>query len=169
MELPGSNYLLALATICITFVSVSTVAFVFRQATGNGLSQLEILLIRTFIRTGLGATIFSLLPLLLGLMSIDPSLVWRISSLLLALAHLNGMISYARGRAGQQQLASRTAFFTMFGISIAVIVGLLLNAAGIGVQPNVGLYALGATWILVQSMVVFVGAMRIFLDPMQKK
>ena len=169
MELPGSSYLLGLATICITFVSVSTVAFVFRQAMGSGMSHLEILLIRTFVRTGLGATLFSLLPLLLGLLAVAPSVVWRVSSLLLALAHLNGMLSYRRSRAGLQGLTSPSFFYALIAISIAIIIGLLINAVGLWVEPNAGLYALGATWILAQSMIMFIGALRIFLDPLEKK
>ncbi len=169
MELPGSNYLIGLATICITFVSVSTVAFTFRQAMGAGMSEFEILLIRTFIRTGLGATIFSLLPLLLGLLGVSASLTWRISSLVLALAELNGVILYTRSRADLQRLASPLYFYTRLGLSIAVIIGLLVNAIGIGVEPGVGLYALGATWILAQSMLVFFIALRIFLEPLEKK
>ncbi len=53
IDLPGSSYLLTLASILITFVSVSTVAFIFRQALGPGLSEVENQLIRGFIRTGL--------------------------------------------------------------------------------------------------------------------
>ncbi len=168
MDLPGSNYLLALATISITFVSFSTVAFIFRQAIGAGLSGLELLLIRTFIRNGLGVTIFALVPLLLGLLGLLPSLAWRVSSLVLALAHLNGLITYFRNRAHFQGLASPLSFYTLFGLSAIVILGLILNTIGIGVEPNVGPYALGTTWILVQSMLVFIGALRIFLEPLQK-
>ncbi len=167
MDLPGSNYLLGLATICITFVSVSSIAFIFRQAVGPGISKLEALLIRSFLRTGLGVTMFSLLPLLLGLLGIAPSLVWRVSSM--ALAHLNGLISYHRTRAHLQGLASPSVYYSMLGISIVVIIGLLVNAIGIGVQPGPGLFALGATWVLAESMVMFIGALRIFLEPLEKR
>ncbi len=172
MEPPGSNFLMGLATICITFVSVSTVAFVFRQAAGPGPSELEVLLVRTFIRTGLGATIFALLPLVLGWLGILPILVWRAASLALALAHLNAVISYLRRRAhlgplAARQLATRRTSYTLFALSFAVVVGLLVNAIGIGVQP--GLYMLGATWILVESMVMFMLALRIFLEPLGKR
>lgn len=168
MDLPGSNYLLALATISITFVSFATVAFVFRQAIGTGLSGLELLLIRTFIRTGLGVTIFALLPLLLGLLGLLPSLAWRVSSLVLALGHLNGLIAYFRNRAHFQGLAAPLSSYTLFGLSLIVILGLILNTIGIGIKPNVGLYALGTTWILAETMLLFIGALRIFLDPLQK-
>ncbi len=169
MELPGTSYLLAVATLSITFVSVSSIAFVFRQALGTGLSELEIVLIRVFLRTGLGVTIFALLPLLLGLLGVLPALAWRVSSLLLALAHLNGLIGYLRRRAHFQHVATPLTFYSLYGVSMVVILGLLLNAIGIGVEPGVGLYALAVTWILVEAILMFIGALRIFLEPLQKK
>ena len=169
MELPGSNYLLTLATISITFVGLSTIAFVFRQALGTRLPEHEIQLIRSFIRTGFGITIFSLLPLLLGLLSITPSLAWRVSSLVLALAHINGLIWIFRGTQALRSVfvASWQLYLTL-GISIAVILGLIINTVGIMIEPNVGLYALGATWILVEEMLTFILALRLFLEPLNK-
>ncbi len=104
MDLPASNYLLAVAAIAITFVSVSTVAFIFRQALGPGLSEVENQLIRAFIRTGLGATMFALLPPLLGLLGVEASLIWRLSSLLFALVELNALVRFVRTRALYQGL-----------------------------------------------------------------
>ena len=75
MELPGSNYLLALATIAISFVSFSTIVVVFRQSLGAGLSEFHILLVRFFIESGLIAVFFSLVPILLGLLGLQSSLV----------------------------------------------------------------------------------------------
>ncbi len=169
MDLPGSNYLIGLASICITFVSVASIAFVFRQAVGPGVSKLESQLIRSFLRTGLGLTLFSLLPLLLGLLGMAPALVWRVSSVALALAHLNGLISYHRARAQARQVASLTVYYSMIGISSVVIIGLLVNAIGIGVQPAVGLFALGAMWVLTTSMATFIAALHIFLEPLEKR
>lgn len=170
MELPGSNYLLTLATISITFLGFSTIAFVFGQASGSRLPAVEIHLIRSFIRTGLGVTIFSLLPLLLGLLGITPSLVWRISSFALALVHINGLIWFYRGtQALRSVFAAPWQRYITLGISIAVILGLFINTIGIGIEPNVGLYALGATWILVEEMFTFIIALRLFLEPLKKE
>jgi len=41
MELPGSNYLLTVAVISITFVAFSTIVVVLRQAQGAGLKWLD--------------------------------------------------------------------------------------------------------------------------------
>jgi hypothetical protein len=85
MELPGSTYLLTLAAVSITFVGFATVAVVFRQAQGGDLSEYDIVLLRFFMVAGLIVTVFSLLPPLLGLFAIAPSLLWRVSSFALAL------------------------------------------------------------------------------------
>ncbi len=168
MELFGSNYLLTLATVSITFVGFSTVAVIFRQALGTGLSVFEIQLIRVFIVSGLMATIFSLIPALLGLLGITPSLAWRVSSLALALVLLFGEISYLRHRSQVQPGSLPVYIYILFGTSAATILGLLINAIGIVTEPNVGLYALGVTWMLVETMVAFIIALRIFLQPPKK-
>ena len=168
MDLPGSSYFLGLATICITFVSVSTVAFIFREAIRPSLSRVEIVLIRSFIRVGLVATIFSLLPLLLNLLGILPSVVWRASSAALAVLHLVGGIQFNRSRADLVPLSTPAVYYTLFVVSVGVIAGLVVNAIGISVEPGPGLYALGVTWVLAESMVMFIIALRVFLEPLEK-
>src|SRR5512135_780435 len=84
MDLPGSIYLLTLATISITFVAFSTIVVVLRQAQGAGLAEYEIVLLRLYVVSGLEATVFSLLPPLFGLSGILPVWVWRVSSLVFA-------------------------------------------------------------------------------------
>ncbi len=168
MDLPGSTYLLALASISITFVSVSTVAFIFRQALGPGLSEVENQLIRGFIRTGLGATMLALLPPLLGLLGIEASLIWRLSSLLFAVVELNALIRYGRTRALYRGLVSALSVYALFGGSAIVTVGALINVLGIGSAPNAGWFALGVTWVLAQVMFIFILTLRIFLEQRQK-
>ncbi len=169
MDLPGSNYLLALAAIAITFVSVSTVAFIFRQALGPGLSEVENQLIRAFIRTGLGATMFALLPPLLGLLGIEASLIWRVASLLFALVELNALIRLVRTRDLYMGLVSRASIYLLFAGSVVVTRGALVNTLGIGAAPNAGWYALAITWILAQIMFIFILTLRIFLEQRQKQ
>ncbi len=145
MELPGSTYLLALAAISITFVSVSTIAVVFRQVQGAVLSKFELLLMRVFLVTGLMATVASLIPPLLGLFGITPSLIWRVSSLAFALAILWREISYIRRRPLVQSGPPPRSIYVLYGFTIAAVLGLIINAIGILTEPGAGLYALAAT------------------------
>jgi hypothetical protein len=164
MELPGSSYLLALATISITFVGFSTVAVVFRQIQGAGLSEYEIVLLRMFLVSGLIATVFSLLPPLIGLFGITPSSVWRVSSLALALVMIWRGIYFIRR---QFRFQKNWLLDVLYAIYFVPILGLLINALGIFTEPNVALYALGATWLLVNAIIAFILALQTFLQPPQ--
>ncbi len=164
MDLPGSAYLLALAAISITFVSVSTIAVVFRQVQGAALSKFELLLMRAFLVSGLMATIASLLPPLLGLFGITPALVWRVSSLALALAILWREIYFIRRRRQDPPGPQPLSISLLIGITIAAVLGLFANAIGILFEPGVGLYALAATWLLVNSVVAFIISLGMFLE-----
>ena len=76
MDSLGITYLLAVATIAITFVGFSSVVVVFRQVQGNSLDAKHIFLVRFFIEMGLIVTGFSLLPLLLATWNLPVSLIW---------------------------------------------------------------------------------------------
>ncbi len=164
MELPGSNYLLALAAISATFVSVSTIAVVFRQVQGGVLSKFELLLMHVFLVNGLMATVASLVPPLLGLFGITPALNWRVSSLALALAILWRTIYFFRRRSQVGPGSSPPSVYVLYGITTAVVLGLFTNALGILSEPGAGLYALAATWLLVDSVVAFIISLGIFLE-----
>ncbi len=166
MELPGSSYLLALATISITFVAFSTIAVVLRQAQGAGLAEYEIILLRLYLVSGLEATVFSLIPPLLGLFGITPLLVWRVSSLAFALVMIWRGIYFRRR---QVRFERRRLIDILYAVYSIAILGLLINALGIFIEPNAGLYALAATWLLVNAIIAFVLALERFLHPPQKE
>ncbi len=164
MELPGSTYLLALAAISVTFVSVSTIAVVFRQVQGATLSKFELLLMHVFLVSGLMATVAALLPPLLGLFGISASLVWRVSSLALALAFVLRTIYFFRRRSRVGPASTPPIMYVLYGITVAAILGLFANALGTLFEPGVGLYALAATWLLVDSIVAFIISLSMFLE-----
>ncbi len=171
MELPGSNYLLTLATVSITFVGFSTVAVVFRQVQGAGLSEYEIVLVRMYLVSGLIATVFSLIPPLLGLFGITPSSVWRVSSLALALVMIWRGIYFIRRSIRferRRPIDFLSVIFSLYVIYSIAILGLLINALGIFSEPNVAPYALGATWMLVNAIISFILALQRFLHSPQK-
>jgi hypothetical protein len=165
MELPGSNYLLTLAVISITFVAFSTIVVVFREAQGGGLMEYEIVILRMFLVSGLEATIFSLIPPLLGLFGITPLWVWRVSSLVFALVMIWRGIYFRRR---QTHYERRRVIDTLYAIYSIAILGLLINALGIFVEPNVAPYALAATWLLVNAIIAFILALERFLHPPEK-
>jgi hypothetical protein len=165
MELPGSSYLLNLAVISITFVAFSTIVVVFREAQGAGLMEYEVVLLRMYLVSGLEATVFSLLPPLLGLLGIAPLWVWRVSSLAFALVLIWRGIYFMRR---QSRFERRRLIDFLYVIYFVTILGLLINALGFFIEPNPGLYALAATWLLVNAIIAFVLALERFLHPPQK-
>jgi hypothetical protein len=167
MELPGSTYLLNLAVISITFVAFSTIIVIFREAQGAGLIEYDIVILRLFVVSGLEVTIFSLIPPLIELFGITPIWVWRISSLIFALVMIwRGM--YFRRR--QVRFERRRVIDVLYTVYMIAILGLLINALGIFFEPGAGLYALAATWLLVNAIIVFIFALERFLHPpMQDK
>lgn len=162
--MPGSDYFLTLAQIALAFVAFSTIVVVFRQLLGGGLSAFQILLVRLFIETGLAAAMFSLVPLLLGFLSLAPSAVWRVSSGTLAIFYLAYFLAYARRRRRVQPGPFPLRIYINFGISIALNLGLWLNAAGTFFEPSIGPYALAVTWLLVQAGFVFIQTLTVFLQ-----
>jgi hypothetical protein len=168
MELPGSSYLLNLAILSITFVGFSTIAFIFRQAQDTNLSRNDIVFIGTFIQGGLLITVFSLVPPLLGLFEITPPLIWRLSSLVLVLSHLFFIVSYWRHRSRNLSRTERAHLVISSTLEIVIDLSLFINTIGIGIEPNVGLYALGATAALGQLMLLFLFVLPQFLQPLQK-
>ncbi len=165
MELSGSSYLLTLATISITFVAFSTIVVVFRQAQGAGLMEYEIVLLRLFLVSGLEVTVFSLLPPLVRLLGVDPSWVWRVSSLAFALVMIWRGIYFIRR---QTHFERNRLIDFLYAIYFIAILGLLINALGIFIDPNPGVYALAATWLLVNAIIAFILSLERFLHPPQK-
>jgi hypothetical protein len=162
MELPGSSYLLTLATISITFVAFSTVVVAFRQAQGAGLTEYEIVLLRMFLVSGLEAVVFSLLPPLLSLFGMPPELLWRVSSIVFALVLIWRGLFFRRR---QLRFDRRPLVTLLYGVYAATVLGLVINAVGVVVQPGAGPYALAATWLMVNAIIVFVMALQRFLNP----
>jgi hypothetical protein len=165
MDLPGTTYLLSLATISITFVAFSTIVVVFRQSQGAGLAEYEMVLLRLYVISGLEATIFSLLPPLLGLFDMTPVWIWRLSSLVFAVVLIWRGIYFVRR---QTRFQRRRLSDLLYLIYFATILGLLVNALGILVEPGPALYALAATWLLVNAMIAFAWSLERFLHPPQQ-
>src|SRR5215472_12158280 len=94
MPAPALSYLQTLSTIAITFVGFASLIIILRQTLGGDMSQLDVLLTKTFIQLGFIVTAGALLPSLLALLPCSASSAWRISSLMVALPILIFAIAY---------------------------------------------------------------------------
>src|SRR5262245_22252276 len=85
MELPGANYLYALATISITFVGFSALLLVFRQTIGGKMTSYDSYFTLAFMQVGFIVTAGGLLPQLLAFFEMTHTSVWRASSAIMAI------------------------------------------------------------------------------------
>ena len=165
MDSLGITYLLAVATIAITFVGFSSVVVVFRQVQGNSLDAKHIFLVRFFIEMGLIVTGFSLLPLLLATWNLPVRLIWGYASGAFALGHLAYIVSlFRRRRRNAPGSFSLGRNLLLILISVGVDASLVLNAAGWPFTANIGPYALAITWGLIVAGLFFVQTLSDFLE-----
>ena len=81
MAISATTYLFALATISVTFVGFSAFVMILRQTIGGEMSRLDVLVTRIFIQLGFIVAAGAMLPPLLMLFSLPPSLTWLASSI----------------------------------------------------------------------------------------
>jgi hypothetical protein len=165
MESLEVTYLVAVATISITFVGFSSVVVVFRQTQGNRLDSLHIFLVRFFIEMGLIVAGFSLLPVLLAVWSMPIAWVWGTASAVYAVAHLLYIrVLFRRRRQYTPGSFSLRRNYLPILISLAVDVGLVLNAIGWPAIPSMGPYALAISWGLAVAGIFFAQTISAFVE-----
>ncbi len=168
MDPLGITYLVAVATISITFVGFSSVVVVFRQTQGNRLDSLHIFLVRFFIEMGLIVTVFALLPVLLGVLGIPEAWIWRLASVAYAVVHIAYIwvlfLRRKRYTAGGFSLRRNFAFIL---ISIVVDAALILNAVGWPFGSTIGPYALALAWGFIVAGIFFAQTISTFVEENQ--
>src|SRR5215470_12814952 len=84
MELPGANYLYALAGISVTFVGFAALLLVFRQTIGGKMTDYDRHFTLSFMQAGFIVTAGGLLPQLVAFYNMSQASVWRVSSMIMA-------------------------------------------------------------------------------------
>lgn len=85
MELPGSAYLYALATISITYAGFASLIVVFRQTTTGKLTSYDLFFVRSVLLRSFTVIVCAMLPPTLALFDLPHPTIWRISSLIAGL------------------------------------------------------------------------------------
>ena len=165
MEAPGTTYLYTLATLSMTFAGFCAIVIVLRQAIGEKLSGFHVVLTKLYLEAGLGATAFCMLPPMLASCGVPSSVVWRTSSGAIAAAIIfyGGTYPKRRQLKTSDPLPLRRWLAIAVG-SVAVILGLLGNLAGVPFEPGVGPIAIAATWTLGCGALVFILALDAFWE-----
>lgn len=166
MELPGAAYLYTLATLSMTFAGFCAIVIVLRQAIGKGMSGWHVVLMRLYIETGFWAAAFSMLPPLLALCGLPQSVVWRVSSAVIAAVIVAYCVAYPRRRRlmAVEPLPLRR-WLPIVVVSMLVVVGVLCNAAGKPFEPGIAPIAVAASWTLACGAGIFIVALTAFWQP----
>src|SRR5260370_19315590 len=85
MELPGANYLYALATISVTFVGFSALLLVFRETIGGKMTRYDSYFTLSFMQAGFIVTAVALLPHLLAFYGMSETSAWRAASAIMSI------------------------------------------------------------------------------------
>jgi len=167
MELPGSAYLYALATLAMTFAGFCAIVIGLRQTIGKGISGFHIVLTRLYLESGLLAAAFAMLPPLLAVCGLDETMTWRAASAAIATTMAGYGVTYPMRRGAiMAGRVPRTRWMPIVAISAFVIMGLIGNAVGFPYRPSAGPIAVAATWTLGCGAIVFVLALNaLWSDP----
>ena len=159
MELPGTNYLYALATISVTFVGFSALLLVFRQTIGGKMTSYDSYFMLAFMQAGFIVTAGGLMPQLLAFFEMSHASVWRESSVIMAIP----IFLFVATTPGRRRVATNEPipFFVGLLLLLQFLAGacLLLNAVGWPAPPGLALFALALTAMLFTTGIAYLIAL----------
>jgi len=158
-----SDYFLDLAQVSIGFVGFSTIAVVLREMIGTPLDRYQTLIVRYVVECGLAATIYALGGVLLAMTGLTPPLLWRIASAALGVFGLAYPLHYLYRRRRLKPGPLPSYAVTIFLVTMVVDAVLWLNALTPVFHFNVGPYAIGVTWLLVQAGIILLNTFSEFM------
>ena len=159
MELPGVNYLYALATVSVTFVGFSALLLVFRETIGGKLTGYDSYFTLAFMQAGFLVAAGGLLPQLLAFFEMSHATVWRQSSVIMAIPIFLFVATTPRRRRAVTH--QPMPFYVGFLLLLQILAGacLLLNAAGWPAPPSLAPFALALTVMLFTTGIAYLIAL----------
>jgi hypothetical protein len=159
MELPGANFLYALATISVTFVGFSALLLVFRETIGGKMTRYDRYFMLSFMQAGFIVSAGGLLPNLLAFYTMPESEVWRAASAIMAVPiFLFVATTPGRRRASTDEPIPAYVWLLLF-LQFLAGVDLLLNAIGWPNAPRLAPFALAMTVMLFTAGIAFLIAL----------
>lgn len=169
MELAGSGFLYALATVSITFVGFSALLIVFRNSMGGELTKYDTYFTLSFIQIGFIVTAGALLPPLLALYGWQPHVVWRVAGAIVVIP-LVWFVATVPARRRAATGGPVPAFIaTLLGLQGASALALLLTTAGVFAGCEAAAYSTAVTTVLVTSGIAFLMALGVILPGLPKR
>jgi hypothetical protein len=159
MELPGANYLYALATVSVTFVGFSALLLVFRETIGGRMTGYDSYFTLSFMQAGFIVAAGGLLPQLLAFYEMSHTSVWRASSLIIAIP----IFLFVGKIPGRRRAAIKESipFYVGFLLLLQFLAGayLVLNAVGWPTPPHLAPFALALTVLLFTTGIAYLIAL----------
>jgi len=159
MELAGTNYLYAVATISVTFVGFSALLLVFRQTIGGKMTNYDSHFTVSFMRAGFIVTGGGLLPQLLAFYEMSHTSVWRASSAIMAIPMLLFVSTTPRRRRAATNEPMPLYVGLLLLLQLFAGICLLVNAAGWPTPPGLAPFALALTLMLFTTGIAYLIAL----------
>ena len=159
MELEGSTYLYALATVSITFIGFSALLWIFRQTIGGGMTRYDGYFVISFILPGLIVVGGSLLPPLLALYGLQPEMVWRLSSGISSVPILLFVVTLPARR--RKAVHEPIPFYIWLFLALQFLCALILLLTAADWLPHSGaaVYATSMAGMLLTTSFAYVAAL----------
>jgi|SRR5215831_1338849 len=169
MEIPGSTYLYALATVSITFVGFSALLMMFRQTMGSGITKYDSFFTLSFVQTGFIVTAGSMLPQLLALFEWSHNTVWRVSSTIMAIMVLSFVVTFPVRRRAATGARAPLYVDVLLAIQALIAMSLISDAIGKPFEPGAALYASAMASFLLTSGIAYLMALSVTLrEPIRR-
>jgi hypothetical protein len=151
----ASGYLYTIATVGMTFASLSVLTMLLRQMLGGQMTKFDSFVTRTWVQLGFMTTFGSILPPLLILLGGPAQLAWRVSSGTMAVVLGGWALTFPRRRhaANPTRLPLQVVVFSL-AMDIAAL-ALAADAVVVPVERLAGVYAAAVTAILIGSGMLF--------------
>jgi hypothetical protein len=159
MELPGSAYLFTLASISITYAGFAALTIILRQIVDGRINNYDTFFVSSVVGRGLLVASCSLLPMLLALLQISNSSIWRWCSFIAAAAQaVFVIIWYVQRRAIARAPIPNWSLASYVGQWCATIFLVAISLNGIFPEATIGNFAAGLTAFLILGFVhYFIG------------
>lgn len=154
----ASGYLYAMAAVGMSFAGLSVLTMILGQMLGGQMSKFDGFVARSWVQLGFMITFGSVLPPLLALFELSPSVVWRTSSGAMAIILGFWALTFPRRRhaAKSTRLPSQVIIFCAAMDLVAL--ALAANAIAVPVERLAGVYAASITAILIGAGMLFLFA-----------
>jgi len=158
------DFLLTMAEIAIALIAFMNIVVALRQMGGGNLTEFQLLVVMTFSVCGFVASLFSVLPILLGYFGIPEPWIWRLCNLPLAasLIGINTWYFRKRSRIAPDRPVNVVNYFNLALTALAVVF-LAAGAAGMAFDGSIAPYAFGLVALLTGTAIAFLRTLRDFL------